>query len=594
MGSSRLLSSLAAGLVLFASAAWAQDGAKQSADVLLDALTQELERSKEQLTKKGEEPLYYLSYRVSDAKMFVVAASYGAIQAGLTSSDDPYADRMRILDVSVRVGSHKLDNTHKIRGGRFGSGMMGRFSSPASLPLENDLGSIRVAVWRATDRAYKAAVKQLINVKTNKAVKVEEEDKADDFSREEPQVLLSNQEPWDFDKAGWKTKVKKLSAIFKAHPHILRSSVMLQGGSGTTYFVDNDGAQIREPRFYLRVMISGSVRAEDGMDMGLNESFEAITPDQLPSFEEMEQKTRQLIANLEALRVAPVVEPYTGPAIIMNRAAAVYFHEVFGHRIEGHRQKDEDEGQTFTKKVNKQIMPEFISVVDDPTQERFQNTALNGHFKFDDEGVPAQKVPLVDKGVLKGFVMGRSPIKGFAKSNGHGRAQPGMQPVSRQGCLLVSSTSTLPFDELRKRLIEEVKKAGKPYGLMFQDISGGFTFTGRGMPQAFKVIPLLVYRVYPDGKPDELVRGVDLVGTPLASLDKILITGDDYAVFNGYCGAESGYVPVSAVAPSLLVREMEVEKKSKSHDRPPLQAPPLHPKADWPKPPEPAKTESGK
>jgi hypothetical protein len=187
--------------------------------------------------------------------------------------------------------------------------------------------------------------------------------------------------------------------------------------------------------------------------------------------------------------------------------------------------------------------------------------------------------------------MGRSPIKGFPTSNGHGRAQAGLAPVARQGNLIVSSTSQLPFSQLREKLIAEVKKQGKPFGLIFDDISGGFTQTrAEVQPQAFKVLPLIVKRVYPDGRPDELVRGVDLIGTPLESFEKILATGDDFDVFNGYCGAESGWVPVSAVAPSLLIGQIEVERRKPSHDRPPLLPPPLHPEITWPRPDEAAGT----
>jgi TldD protein len=229
------------------------------------------------------------------------------------------------------------------------------------------------------------------------------------------------------------------------------------------------------------------------------------------------------------------------------------------------------------------VVPDFISVNDDPTMQKFHETYLNGYYEFDDEGVPAQRAALVDHGVLKGFLMERSPIKSFPHSNGHGRAQPGLAPVARQGNLIVDSTNRVPFPKLREALIQEVKKRGKPYGLMFESISGGFTFTRTGyLPQAFKVMPLVVWRVYPDGRPDELVRGVDIVGTPLQSFEKILTTGDDDAVFNGVCGAESGWVPVSAVAPSLLVGEIEVERKAKGHDRPPLLPPPNLPDANWP------------
>ncbi len=201
---------------------------------------------------------------------------------------------------------------------------------------------------------------------------------------------------------------------------------------------------------------------------------------------------------------------------------------------------------------------------------------LLGYYEFDDEGVAAQRVVLVDKGVLENFEMSRSPIAGFPTSNGHGRRQLGATPVSRQGNLIVESSKMVTNAELRKKLIEIVKQQGKPYGLLIDDIAGGFTLTGRGQPQAFQVEPLVVYKVYADGRPDELVRGVDIVGTPLASLTKIVATGDTPEVFNGYCGAESGSVPVSASSPAILTTELEVQKKPAATDRPPILPAPAH------------------
>jgi predicted Zn-dependent protease len=278
-----------------------------------------------------------------------------------------------------------------------------------------------------------------------------------------------------------------------------------------------------------------------------------------------------------------VIEPYTGPAILSGRASGVFFHEIFGHRIEGHRQKDEDGGQTFTKQVNKQILPTFISVFDDPTLQQLKagaaETDLNGFYPYDDEGVKSQRVPVVESGILKNFLMSRSPVKGFSNSNGHGRKSAGLRPVGRQGNLIVQSSQMVSDARLRELLIEECKKQGKPFGLFFSDISGGFTNTNRGGPQAFQVTPVMVYRVYTDGRPDELVRGVDLIGTPLVSFSKILATSDRQEVFNGMCGAESGWVPVSAVSPAILTAQIEVQKKPKSNDRLPILPPPAPEKA---------------
>jgi predicted Zn-dependent protease len=221
-------------------------------------------------------------------------------------------------------------------------------------------------------------------------------------------------------------------------------------------------------------------------------------------------------------------------------------------------------------------MPDFITIVDDPTMERLNKETLLGFYPFDDEGVPSQRVTLVDHGILKNFEMSRQSLKEFPQSNGHGRRQIGAQPVSRQGNLIVESSHKVPNAELRRMFIEEIKKQGKPFGLLIDDIAGGFTFTGRGQPQAFQVEPLVVYKVYADGKPDELVRGVNIVGTPLLSLTKIVATGDTTEVFNGYCGAESGSVPVAAAAPPMLISEMEVQKKEAATDKPPILPPPAH------------------
>jgi len=346
--------------------------------------------------------------------------------------------------------------------------------------------------------------------------------------------------------------------------------VSLSGGTTNRLAVNSEGSQLQFGRGMWRIGIQAATIADDGMELWQYRSLDAATPDGLPDDETVLKAVDQVIAQVLALRKAPLVDPYTGPAILMNRASGVFFHEIFGHRIEGHRQKDVEEGQTFAKKIGQGILPSFISIVDDPSQRRFQGLDLNGFYQFDDECVPGQPAHIVESGVLKTFLMSRSPTRGITKSNGHGRRQPGYQVVSRQGNLVVESGKQVPFDQLRAMLIAECKKQGKEYGLLFSDISGGFTMTGRYMPQAFKVVPILVYRIYADGRPDELVRGVDIVGTPLTCFSKVLCTGDDPAVFNGYCGAESGSVPVSAISPSILVEQIEIEKKQKAQDRPPI------------------------
>ncbi len=430
-------------------------------------------------------------------------------------------------------------------------------------------------LWELTDREYKRAAPAYLNVKTNTAVRAEEEDKSPDFSKEAPQTHTG--EPLvvpGFDRAAWEGEIRRLSGNFRKYSDVFFASVTLQVQNGKSRLVSSEGAAIATPSASTRLVMEAQTRADDGMELLRVETFQAPSAAGLPSEAELNAKIDKMAEDLRALRKAPVAEPYDGPALLSGRAAAVFFHEVLGHRLEGHRQRDEDEGQTFTKKVNQEVLPKFLSVADDPTIHEVGGVKLAGTYEYDNEGSPAQRVEVIQDGILKNFLMSRMPIKDFSVSNGHGRNQPGLMPTGRQGNLIVTSTQSVSEAQLRQKLIDEVKKQGKPYGLYFDDIQGGFTLTTRSLPQAFQVLPVIVYRVYADGRPDELVRGVDIVGTPLAALTRIVTTGDQQHVFNGVCGAESGSVPVAAVAPAMLFSEMEVQKRAHSHERPPILPPP--------------------
>jgi len=529
--------------------------------VLLDAMSQELNRNFTVLKQKADPPPYFLSYEVTEVDHHSVSGTLGTVDASS-------GGKSRTLDVSVRVGSPKLDNYHRVRGG--GGGGSGQFTSGASLTFEDNVNSIKRRLWLDTDRAYRLAAERLIRIKTNTQVKVAAEDDSDDFSAEPVSVFQQAPPPLKFDEAEWSQRVRKLSARFQNYPSVLTSHVSVSALTDTRYLVNTEGTRIEHGRGFARVVITASAKAADGTDLSTFEAFEAVEPAGLPEDQAILAAIDRVANDLSHLLHAPEAEPFVGPAIFSGRAAGVFFHEIFGHRVEGHRQKDDSEGQTFTKSVNTKVLPDFLSVVFDPTRRKAAGIDLNGWFDYDDEGVKAQPITAVDKGVLKTFLMSRSPIKGVAHSNGHGRRQPGYEVVSRQSNLIVESANAVPEARLRQLLLDEVKKQNKPYGLYFQDITGGFTTTARAGLQAFKVIPVIVFRVYPDGRPDELVRGADIVGTPLASFSKIIATGDKPEVFNGYCGAESGSVPVSAVSPAILVSEIEIEKKAKSNDRPPL------------------------
>lgn len=553
---------LVAQLAMFPVASAGSDASKSAAissDSILSTMQTELMRAKSDLAKTDPAP-YFMSYTVYDQDQVIIAASYG----GLLSDT---VVRRRSADVTMRVGTAQLDNTH---GQGRASGMM---SGP--LPLNDAPGAESRVLWELTDRAYKRAAPSYLNVKTNTAVQAEEEDKSPDFSSEATTVSVDTKlRDLSFDHGAWEAELRRVSGAFRSYPDVYLSTVILQVGTSNSRMVSSEGTAIATPSGSARLVMEAQTRADDGMDLLRVETFQAPNPDGLPDEKELMAKVEKMAADLKALRNAPVAEPYAGPALLSGRAAAVFFHEVLGHRLEGHRQRDEEEGQTFTKKVGQAVLPTFLSVADDPTKRDLDGVKLAGTYAFDSEGVPAQRVQVIQDGILRNFLMSRMPITGFDQSNGHGRNQPGLMPTGRQGNLIVSSTQAVPEADMRKELIDEVKKQGKPYGLYFDDIQGGFTLTTRSLPQAFQVLPVIVYKVYPDGRPDELVRGVDIVGTPLAALTRIITTGDKQHVFNGVCGAESGSVPVSAIAPSMLFSEMEVQKRAHGHDRPPILPPP--------------------
>ena len=538
--------------------------AQATTPLLLDAMTTELHRAFTSLGKQGpgnpdsdkQLPPYFLSYSVSDVSAVSIRAQFGALV-------DSLANHVRVADVQVRLGSPKLDNTH-------GEHRASAVNS-LQLPLGDDREALARSLWLGTNTGYSTALDNYLRVKTEAQVRAKEEDNSPDFSQEAPQSHIGKETPpVAVDRAAWEGRVRALSKIFREFPDVYQNAVVMTAQNETDYFASSEGSRVVTPHMQARIVAIAVTRAEDGMDLFREQTFEAETAGGLPAQATLEAAMRELGKSLETLRKAPVTEPFDGPAILSGRAAAVFFHEVLGHRLEGQRQRGDEEGQTFTKDVGKPVLPEFLSVADDPTMTQFDGTWLSGSYEFDDEGEKAQRVALIDDGVLKTFLMSRLPIASFSSSNGHGRAETGHVPIGRQGNLIVTSTKSVPEAELRKQLIDEAKKQGKPYGLYFEDISSGFAVTTRSSPQAFQVIPLVVWRVYVDGRPDELVRGVSIVGTPLAAMKRIVATGDKSEVFNGECGAESGTVPVSAVAPAMLVSEMETQRQPQGTARPPI------------------------
>ncbi len=530
---------------------------------LLEILNEELTYSIENLESEDGLKPYFLSYSLTDQSSWSVRAELGALYG-------EQKNHRRALDVDLRVGDYSLDNTRQLRGSGRSRGA-GRPLTVSSLISTDENGpAIKHTLWLTTDQAFRAAIENYKRILTNQKTQVEEESEVDDFSHEQPHAHSGELVKIAIDPKLWAERVRRVSRLARNHALIYDSSVSVSAVSNNRHMVTSEGTRLVFGKKLLRVVVSASTKAEDGMDLEQSFLFNASDEGGLPSEEKVREAFQRVIDQVLALRDAPIVEPYAGPAILLNRASGVFFHEIFGHRIEGHRQKDVTEGQTFAKMVGETILPEFLSVIDDPTLARFGEEDLRGNYDFDDEGIPAARVPLVEDGVLKTFLMSRSPLENVSLSNGHGRREPGRSVVSRQGSLIVKSENQVSLTKLREMLLEECRKQGKNYGFLFQDITGGFTTTSRSGPQAFKVLPVVVYRIFVDGRTDQLVRGVDIVGTPLACFSRILATGDDDAVFNGTCGAESGWVPVSAISPSILVGQIEIEKRQQSQERAPI------------------------
>jgi len=523
-------------------------------------LQSELQRNF-QILNKQESPAYFMAYTVHDSRSAILEASIGALQR----SDESHN---RFATVEVRVGDYFLDNTHPVRGDN-------RAPSPrvsqVALPLTDEEKPIRLALWRATDRTFKQASEALTRVKTNVAAKVKEEDPAPDFSREDPQTYNGEPASYSLDTKAWEGRLRRISAPFADDPLVFRSEVSLSVEANNRYYVNSEGSQVATGEVAVRLFIQGVTKADDGMELPLYTSYFATSPAGLPDEKQLVEDARTMIDLLAKLRKAPLVDPFSGPAILSGRAAGVFFHEIFGHRVEGSRQRSADDGQTFASRVGQSVLPDFLSVVFDPTLKKFGNVELMGHYVYDDQGVKGRRVTVVDKGILKTFLLDRAPLSDFPRSNGHGRAQPGYLPVARQSNLVVESSREVSSEKLLAMLRDEARKQGKPFGLLFDNIEGGFTNTGRGSANAFNVLPNVVYRIYTDeSRAPELVRGVDLIGTPLSAFGKIVATGDKADIFNGICGAESGGVPVSASSPPLLVSEVEVQKKSQSLETLPI------------------------
>lgn len=537
---------------------------------ILGLLKQELSQQMQELQQQ-QLPPYYMNYRMVDEYASRITTSFGVLM------NDSYK-RERTLVPQIRLGSPEFDNFKKRAMGckiTFWDG-----PSYAVLPLDetNNEQAIRQALWKEVNTRYKFATEVYAQAKADTKINVKEEDKSPCFSKAPIETYYEAPLPearLTVDHNLWIERLKEISAVFKNQPYLLEGEAYLQYIVKRIYFIDTDGTAVVQNQTRARILVSGMTKADDGMKLPLSLSYFAYDPQDLPSNDQIIAETRQMVKKLLELREAPIVDPYTGPAILSGAAGGVFFHEIFGHRIEGQRMKEEDDAQTFKKMIGKQLLPANMQVYADPTLKSYIGEKLNGHYRYDDQGVKAQRVEVVVNGILRGFLMTRTPLEGHPYSNGHARAALGYDPTSRQSNLIVETTDPKSEQELRQMLIAEAKAQGKEFGYFFKEVTGGFTMTGRMMANSFNVIPVEVYEIYVDGRPDRLVRGVDLIGTPLSMFSNIIHAGEQSQIFTGTCGADSGGIPVTAVSPTILVKKVETQRQNKSADLPPVLQKPL-------------------
>lgn len=546
--------------------------------LLLGALKTELARSQAKLALPREPGPYFIRYLLRDYHERDMAARFGA----LIENDQQTA---RHAAVEVRVGDYQFDNTADDGADRgFDLDDFERYDPPIVAPIENDVEAIRGALWLQTDARYKQALSALHKKRGKRVTEVVEDENLPSFSKEKPQRQVDAPLTPTFDEALWARRLRQASTKFKDDPKIFDALIKLSVSHQVRTIVSTEGTELVNERLIYGLHVSATSRAEDGLLISHGKSFYGAAEAELPDDKTLMAAVEGLMREVAALRTAPMLDPYNGPAIFLPEAAGVFFHEALGHRLEGERQNSNSEGATFKGQVGKAILPRFISVIDDPTMRQLGGTSLNGHYAFDDEGVAARPVTLVENGILRDYLKSRTPVKDSLQSNGHGRSEGTMDPIGRMANTIVRSAKQVPYEKLKKLLLEEIKRQNKDFGLIISDITGGQTNTTTYDFQAFKGMPRIVYKVDAKTGKETLVRGVEFVGTPIGSLNRIVAAANKPGVFNGFCGAESGFVPVSTVAPALLVSEIELQRTRRALEKKPILAPPWNAPASKPEP----------
>ena len=528
-------------------------------DAVMRAMTDELQRSVSELQFKDLDKPYFIQYTVIDQQRYRASATFGA----LTASD---LGKARILQAQVRVGDYDFDNSEFVAGGGF------QGAAPAGVTaqtvIDNDYGAVRHSLWLATDAAYKQSVEQLARKRAFVQNKIRGE-QIPDFSKEKAVTVVDSRHDLQIDKAKWEKQVREWSAIFKEYPQVQESSVVMEAQLNHRYLVNSEGTRTLQPALLVSIEIQAETQASDGMRLRHWLPFNAGSLEQIPPAQDITKAIRQMASDLTTLRTAPVLDAdYSGPVLFTGQASAEMFARVLGPNLSGQRLplSEQQQAQTtrseLVDRLNRPVLPRFLSVYDDPTTQRIGNQELLGHYQVDDQGVPARRVSLIEQGVLKNFLMSRRPGKDMPQSNGHGRSGVPGRETAQIGNLFIQSTEGKSYEDLKQQLIKMCQEENLQYGLLIKALN----------PDNRSAIglPVLTYKVYVSDGHEELIRGAFAQGIPIRSLRQIEAVGNDAFVANRLTGSNELPTPMSIVAPSVLLEEMELKHPTGTQQQPAL------------------------
>lgn len=524
---------------------------RREAKRLAATLSEENARAMGEMRIKGHPKPYFLSHLLREDAEWRVEAKFGALTVD-------FAERRRNCLADVRVGSYRSD---QVRGGALGDNATDVESyDMVRMPIGGSQDGLRHALWRLTEARYREAIDDRLHRQAMELSFVDEHRALLSLERRDPHVDHAPRKLPEVDVEWARDFVEKTSAVFKRYPLLRDGAVRFGAVNSTRIYTSSEGVSLIQSQPLRTVEIYAWYLSPEGYGIPHTRSWLVTDPSELPDLATAKREVGRIYKRLAAIAQAPRVRAYSGPVLLDPRPAGLLMHEAIGHRLEGNRLLSSGEGQTFRDAVGEQLLPKGISVHDDPSLERYEGKSLAGHYAYDDEGVPAQDARLIDDGVLRGFLTSRLPIGKKHHSNGHARSAYHARAMSRMGVTMVEAESGLDDDALKRAFLEEIRRQGVPYGVRIVDAYGGETSTDSYNFQAFLGDIDLATRVFPDGR-EELIRGVDFVGTPLNAIRGIIAAGARHEVDNGFCGAESGYVPVSTISPALLFEELELQQK---------------------------------